>query len=508
MATPESEALASEASEASQTDTEMFDVEIWRHAYSCANLKKDKTGNYLLTKFQQIWEQDPGLTIWGILTALKQSRSEKYKEYYAAQKDKETFVHVSVLFRTWATAICLYLPHISKDGELTLIVSPFLKEEGTSYEYDNTPFDFDEQISKLRHFYKILHECSKRTKLLPKHTITILDNVRGSKTYNVVFYYQDGSDGVSLIETDTNSIIRALGPINDDYVKDQNDYVEDIVKYNKDQLSIPDIVPMKYDKRITEINTANYLSSDLNAFLIWMSYCKLNLNDSSISRYFPPEYVEYMSSTTPTKLLRIVCHSDTMSTFCEKMNEHEQNQDLKKFLDKEDKTSGASTNMWGIKFTLTHNDNDKYNFKDRNFFYGAQKPDKTIPASVCERECDFGITKQIAPHNTRYRLRQEYRVDDSTRMEECQDIMDKGKRSGFFRSPSQKKVFKKLKVSTVPFSQKVADGYNASRFKKFFTRRAAGGKRKTRRINKQKITRKQNRKAQKSSKTIRRYSRR
>ena len=62
MATPEA-SLASVAPPATEAtvavietpseNTGNFDVEIWRHAYSCANLKKDKTGYYKITQFQQ-----------------------------------------------------------------------------------------------------------------------------------------------------------------------------------------------------------------------------------------------------------------------------------------------------------------------------------------------------------------------------------------------------------------------------------------------------------------------
>ena len=538
---PESTALASEsttpttaAAKASvgvpSENTGNFDVEIWRHAYSCANLKKDKTGYYKITQFQQTWENDPGLTVWGILTALKQSISDRYKPYYEPQLNNDTFVHVSVLFRTWATAICLYLPNLEKDtssdSSLTLIVSPFLKEEGD--DDDNQPLEFSQQITKLHHFYIMLHECSKIANIkLPNHTITIFRSSIDQKTYNVVFDYAEGGS-VSLTEPQGVIDITLATPvatpvdnptenINNSYLWDQHDYVASLVKYDKAPVSIRDnTAPMSDSRQITidSTNAATYLSSDLNAFLNYMCWCKSHI--SNINTYFPAEYVKYMKSTAPTKL-RIVCHSDTMSTFCKNMNKLEPNVDLKKFLDKKDKTSGASTNMWGIKFTLTHNGEDTlYYFKNRNFIYGAQKPNNTIPASACEDECDFGIFSST---------RQLYRGDKSTRVKECKDIMDTGNRNGMGRSSTQKIRFTE-RGSNKSVSQRIADKFNASptvsAIGTFFrgTPRtpsytqaptseaiaAAGGKRKTRRIYKQKITRK--RKAKKSRKSVRRISRR
>ena len=170
MATSGSEAPeATVASEASQMDTEMFDVEMWRHAFSCANLKKLKT-DIVDTHIYK----DPNLSLWGILTALNQSR--KYHDYYKPQLNNNTFVHVSVLFRTWATAICLYLPHIPPvNGKLTLIVSPFLREN--EWGFDNSPADFDRQKEKLQFFYRLLYQCF----LFPNHTIVLFDGRQEKK---------------------------------------------------------------------------------------------------------------------------------------------------------------------------------------------------------------------------------------------------------------------------------------------------------------------------------------
>ena len=98
---------------------------ITRHAYTVANFYINSS-----SIIKQVLERDTKLTVYGILTSLL--KGNKLKE----KNNDCNIIFVSVLIRTWMTAICLYLPHCNSKF-FTLIVSPFLKEEGNTY--DNLP---------------------------------------------------------------------------------------------------------------------------------------------------------------------------------------------------------------------------------------------------------------------------------------------------------------------------------------------------------------------------------
>lgn len=88
-----------------------------RHAHSCTNLLESQTP-YLPRNF----ENDPGLSLYGILTASK-------KACTCIHRYQSNTVFVSCLVRTWMTAAILYALH---PGPLTLIVSPFIMEKFNS----------------------------------------------------------------------------------------------------------------------------------------------------------------------------------------------------------------------------------------------------------------------------------------------------------------------------------------------------------------------------------------
>ena len=136
---------------------------ITRHAYSISNLFKSKK-----QKIKQFLEKDPYLTLWGILTSLYRSHILHKEEniYIKANKNdsnskKINEVYVSILMRTWMSAICLYLQYNSNKN-FTLIISPFIKEQGTTP--DNLPNKLNQQISQLISFFNNL-----------KHIHTILN---------------------------------------------------------------------------------------------------------------------------------------------------------------------------------------------------------------------------------------------------------------------------------------------------------------------------------------------
>lgn len=127
-------------------------ISISRHGFSNANLIKEKKKT-LLGKLEQILEKDATLTVYGILTALLHSDELNLKEKNSGLTDSPNTIFVSVLIRTWMTAICLYLPQCETDN-FKLIISPFIKEKG--FGLDNQPESFDNQILNLKNFLNYL----------------------------------------------------------------------------------------------------------------------------------------------------------------------------------------------------------------------------------------------------------------------------------------------------------------------------------------------------------------
>mgnify|MGYP001298997953 CR=1 FL=1 len=152
-----------------------------RHAFSCNNVKGKKKKIRIDSLNSQVFEKDaePSLTIWGILQTLEKSEHHIYNDHVVSSKDTEgnnvdvegnnVDVDVSVLIRTWQTAVLLYLPHMKVveststntpyPPELHLNVKPYLKEKNLyikSMDKGNMPLDFDSQIKKMKYFFELL----------------------------------------------------------------------------------------------------------------------------------------------------------------------------------------------------------------------------------------------------------------------------------------------------------------------------------------------------------------
>jgi hypothetical protein len=123
-----------------------------RHGYSVANFLKHSKGTVAMIK-----EQDPSLALWGILTSIYRS-DELHQEELNYLKDKPElhnpkYIHVSILLRTWMTAVCLYLSHVNGNS-FTLVVSPYLKEDGITN--DNQPLKVESQLVIFAAFFDYL----------------------------------------------------------------------------------------------------------------------------------------------------------------------------------------------------------------------------------------------------------------------------------------------------------------------------------------------------------------
>lgn len=156
-----------------------------RHAYSYANTIKSKGG-----KLQQAFEKDPGLTIYGILSSLYHGSTLVKNEIKNGLISTPSTIYVSILIRTWMTAICLYLPHV-KDDDFTLIISPFIKEKGMGD--DNYPNKIDEQIKEINKFLEFLTNIDIN---IIKNEV-IKENIKKIKTFFNdghtvnIFYFDD-----------------------------------------------------------------------------------------------------------------------------------------------------------------------------------------------------------------------------------------------------------------------------------------------------------------------------
>lgn len=133
-----------------QTNNTVFIIS--RHGYSIANFLKYSKGIYAMIK-----ESDPSLALWGILTSLYRSNG-LHEEEVDYLKDKPelhnpSYIHVSILVRTWMTAVCLYLGHVT-NNTFTLIISPYIKEDGITN--DNQPSKLEKQLVIFSAFFDYL----------------------------------------------------------------------------------------------------------------------------------------------------------------------------------------------------------------------------------------------------------------------------------------------------------------------------------------------------------------
>jgi hypothetical protein len=131
---------------------------ITRHAFTNANIYKEQSKTYnpftkVASKYKQYTDEDTKLSLYGILGTLDYDNSE------INLNDCNNTVFVSILVRTWITALCLYLPKIDttvQNNEFKLVVSPFIKEPGITL--DNNPIPLSKQIIIIKNFLKFIRE--------------------------------------------------------------------------------------------------------------------------------------------------------------------------------------------------------------------------------------------------------------------------------------------------------------------------------------------------------------
>ena len=127
---------------------------IYRHAFSCANYKKELGG---LSRIAKAGMRDPSLTYYGIIQTLLQDTEFVPFSANKSVLGTEYVVHVSCLIRTWQTAILLFghkVPTNLPERRLVLRVSPFIKESGLGL--DNMPGEVETQVKTLANFVALL----------------------------------------------------------------------------------------------------------------------------------------------------------------------------------------------------------------------------------------------------------------------------------------------------------------------------------------------------------------
>jgi len=378
-------------------------AKIWRHAFSCANMQS-KLG---LTK-----EQDPSLTVWGMLTAIYQSylHSLNFKE---SHDEANVFVHVSQLVRTWLTASFLYIPNLQGEQNLSLIVSPCLKE--TSGGLDDTPSSPVEQIQKfamciksLRTILDILQQqpISPVIEIL-KGGISSLRNKQIS-----VYYYAFAASNPVVISIDDNfnvSSTPAIGampipnPMNRSHI---TAVITDLMGLNitpdGHKVCTADAAQMERKNiasnmdRTAYEDTAKVFGENGNiGYLFKAILYALQNNDY---RYFPKIYIDQLVKTFSegrNKIINVICHWGVLNEFVTGSRLYETSIAVGECKDFFKKIS--SGNMWGIflKQILTQADaaTGKTNlvYPPKIIFYtGIQSPKNNLNIQ-CEYNCVNGI---------------------------------------------------------------------------------------------------------------------
>ena len=196
-------------------------ISISNNGFSLLDLidqKKGKKTRFIPTiNFDKLSEPDAKLSLYGILTSLLHGSDLVGKENNDGMNELPHTIFVSILMRTWMTAICLYLPHCENDN-FTLVVSPFLKNKGMflynkpeqTYQLGNLVIFLDylirlctmkfsnnlinENLLKIKNYFirdkknLILYSITDDS-ILPKSTYTVL--------YGYKYYFNESKNHIS-----------------------------------------------------------------------------------------------------------------------------------------------------------------------------------------------------------------------------------------------------------------------------------------------------------------------
>lgn len=256
-------------------------ISISRHGYSIANIKKGSINQQL--------EKDAQLSVFGILTALYHS------DYLSTKETIDNMTHpskvyVSILIRTWMTAICLYLPKC-KDTSFQLIISPFIKESGSLSSIktlgilgkDNEPEDYETQINNILSFLSYLMEISAITfsKNEIKNNIIAIKNFFINNGILIIYTFKIMK---KIMKKDSKKFIKvSIFYQNGKFMKQEEyeNYFERNMNTNNNPLNIQSIEILKGEKKPEkEIKMSRWCEpfSKKNKFSRSEKKCILNKN--------------------------------------------------------------------------------------------------------------------------------------------------------------------------------------------------------------------------------------
>ena len=169
--------LKNSTNSTNSTNSNLKKIIFTRHAFSVANLYKERVSTHLFglgkyTEFvdKSFWnqqsEKDAKLSLYGIISTIEYSKkfAEKIKKINETEKiainvSNGCTIIVSCLIRTWMTALCLYLPiieSVNNNVKINLVIGDYIKEDG--WTPDNTPEKIDLQIKNITLFLKFLKD--------------------------------------------------------------------------------------------------------------------------------------------------------------------------------------------------------------------------------------------------------------------------------------------------------------------------------------------------------------
>lgn len=147
-----------------------------RHSMSCNNINMGQHGKKITKalsfvknitktniKTPEIGKDfDPSIAVYGILETIKYAKLPEQQPYFSSNT-----IYVSNLLRTWITAFLLFGTNLSTTDEITLCVSPYLKEFhndklGPLGQIGNFPTKIEKTVTNFSYFLQILYTyCSK-----------------------------------------------------------------------------------------------------------------------------------------------------------------------------------------------------------------------------------------------------------------------------------------------------------------------------------------------------------
>lgn len=255
------------------------------------------------------------------------------------------FIYVSELLRTWETAVLLFL---NKDNntDLTLYISPYLRESGTIDFTSDRPGELKEQFREFIRFIHFLRELKtfdihRISELIPDEFSITLKHFSGSFTNEYIQSIQspegiqvsidNGSINISITKNDNfqENNQKPKIAIMANHISEPTD--RKYFSYTKDVTTTPELTfpPMTEPRNIGDMITPSEPPGSLADFVEWYKQLEIKPHGDESCVYF-------------------VSHSGTMKTFLKKIIKDsvtKPSEDFKKEYD-----AAIKTNTWSLFF--------------------------------------------------------------------------------------------------------------------------------------------------------------